>query len=148
MQDIIKIDNTLAMTMGQVTLEQLQYVADRDFKSVINLRSPDESGFVTAEAEQAEELGLNYINIPVRPSEIDRSLIKDIIDRMETISKPTLIHCKSGMRSGLIALIYHALEKNMSAAEVLDKGQQLGISFDSAPKIKQLLQDYLQNKDV
>lgn len=145
MEDIIKIDDTLAMTMGQVTSEQLQYVAEQNFKSVINLRSPDESGFVTAEAEQAEELGLNYTNIPVRPSEIDRSLIEDLIERIETISKPTLIHCKSGIRSGLIALIYYALKQDLSAEEVLDKGRQLGINFDSAPKIKQLLQDYLQN---
>ena len=65
MEIIRKINDELTIA-GQVTLEQLQQVAQEGFKSVLNLRSPDEEGFLSNEQQQVEELGLYYLNIPVK----------------------------------------------------------------------------------
>jgi len=58
METIRKINDELTIA-GQVTLEQLEQVAQEGFKSV-NLRSPDEEGFLSNEQQQAEALGLYY----------------------------------------------------------------------------------------
>jgi len=63
MEAIRKINDELTIA-GQVTPEQLQQVAQEGFKSVLNPRSPDE-GFLSNEQQQAEALGLYYVNIPV-----------------------------------------------------------------------------------
>jgi len=63
MEAIRKINDELTIA-GQATPEQLQQVAQEGFKSVLNLRSPDEEGFLSNEQQQAEALGL-YHNIPV-----------------------------------------------------------------------------------
>jgi uncharacterized protein (TIGR01244 family) len=70
METIRKINNELTIA-GQLTSEQLHQIAQEGFKSVLNLRSPDEEGFLHNEQQQAENLGLYYINIPVKVEAIN-----------------------------------------------------------------------------
>ncbi|MHC5769509.1 MAG: hypothetical protein ACYTXI_28655 [Nostoc sp.] len=51
MEIVRKINDELAIA-GQITLEQLPQVAQEGFKSVINLRSPDEQGFLNSERKK------------------------------------------------------------------------------------------------
>lgn len=53
METIRKINNELTIA-GQLTSEQLQQIAQEGFKSVLNLRSPDEEGFLQNEQQQAD----------------------------------------------------------------------------------------------
>ena len=53
---------------GQPTPETLQNLANEGFKSVINLRSVDETGVLSDEQQQAEAAGLEYVNIPLNPT--------------------------------------------------------------------------------
>ena len=48
---------------GQPTPEELKQAAQEGFKSVLNLRSPDEPGFLSDEQQQAQAAGLQYANI-------------------------------------------------------------------------------------
>jgi len=50
LEAIRKINDELTIA-GQVTPEQLQQVAQEGFKSVLNLRSPDEEGFLSNEQQ-------------------------------------------------------------------------------------------------
>lgn len=50
MENVKKINNELTVA-GQITPEQLQQAVEEGFKSVLNLRSPDEEGFLVDEQQ-------------------------------------------------------------------------------------------------
>ncbi|MEH1778913.1 MAG: sulfur transferase domain-containing protein [Nostoc sp.] len=69
MNIIRKINDELAIA-GQITLDQLQQIGDEGYRSVVNLRLSDETGFLVNEQEKTELLGLYYVNFPTRPEDI------------------------------------------------------------------------------
>ncbi|MEH1788265.1 MAG: sulfur transferase domain-containing protein [Nostoc sp.] len=63
MNIIRKINDELAIA-GQITLDQLQQIGDEGYRSVVNLRLSDETGFLVNKQEKTELLGLYYVNFP------------------------------------------------------------------------------------
>ncbi|NEQ18678.1 MAG: hypothetical protein F6K28_00720 [Microcoleus sp. SIO2G3] len=61
-------------TAGQPTPGDLQQAAQEGFKSVVNLRSPNEADFLSDEQQQAEAAGLNYVNVPLNSKKADHEL--------------------------------------------------------------------------
>jgi protein tyrosine phosphatase (PTP) superfamily phosphohydrolase (DUF442 family) len=59
MENVKRINNQLLVAMGQVTPKQLQQSSQQGFKLVLNLRSPNEAGFLTEEQQQVENAGLH-----------------------------------------------------------------------------------------
>jgi uncharacterized protein (TIGR01244 family) len=103
MENVKKINDELSVA-GQVTPEQLQQAAQEGFQSVLNLRSPDEEGFWEEEQQQVEALGLKYINIPVKISDMKEELATEVLKQIDELPKPALIHCGVSMRAGAMSL--------------------------------------------
>jgi uncharacterized protein (TIGR01244 family) len=143
MENIKRINDQLAVAMGQVTPEQLQQAAQEGFKSVLNLRSPNEEGFLSNEQQQAEKAGLKYVNIPVQPDGMSDELADQVLQEIDQLPKPALTHCKSGMRSGAMTLMYVAIQQGMTADEAMQKGKQMGFDCDSSPPMKQFFEHYV-----
>jgi uncharacterized protein (TIGR01244 family) len=144
MSDTKKVSENLSAT-GQVTPEQLQQAAKEGFKSVLNLRSPDESGFIVDEQQQAQAAGLQYANVPLRPKEANPELTQAAIQQIENLPQPVLIHCAAGGRAGGIALIAAAVQENLTYEQIAQKAKELGINLDQ-PHLKQfLLEKYSAN---
>ena len=139
MTNIKKVSDELSIA-GQVTPDRLQQVAQDGFKSVLNLRSPDEPGFLSDEWQQAEALGLQYANIPLRPSEANQELTKQAIQELDNLPKPVLIHCAAGARAGGIALIATGIQAGLTYEEITAKAGELGISLEQ-PHLKEFLLD-------
>lgn len=91
MEIVRKINDELVIAR-QITLEQLPQVAQEGFKSVINLRSPDEQGFLNSEQKKIELLGLSYINIPVQVELMNDETATSLFEQINTLSKPLLVH--------------------------------------------------------
>ncbi|NEU81380.1 sulfur transferase domain-containing protein [Nostoc sp. UIC 10630] len=128
---------------GQPTPEELKQAAQEGFKSVLNLRSPDEPGFLGDEQQQAQAAGLQYANIPLKPSEANQELIDTAIQEIENLPKPILIHCAAGARAGGIALISNAISEGLTYEEISQKAQELGLNLEQ-PHLKQfLLEKYI-----
>ena len=142
MENIIKINDQFGV-QGQLTPEQLQNLKNTGFQSLLNLRSPDEEGFLHDEQQLAEAAGLQYLNLAVNPGKIDGELTEQFIQHLDCLEKPTLIHCKSGMRAGLIGLIYVAKKRKMTAKQALKMGKKLGFNFEDYPQFKQAIEDSL-----
>jgi uncharacterized protein (TIGR01244 family) len=104
MENVKRVNGPLAVAMGQVTPEELQQAAHEGFKSVLNLRSPSEEGFLSDEQQQAETGGLKYVNLPVKADGLSDELADQILQKIDELPKPALVHCKSGIRSGAMAL--------------------------------------------
>ncbi|MBD2510017.1 phosphatase [Nostoc muscorum FACHB-395] len=128
---------------GQPTPEDLKQAAQEGFKSVLNLRSPDEPGFLSDEQQQAQAAGLQYANIPLKPSEANQELTDAAIQEIENLPKPILIHCAAGARAGGIALISNAISEGLTYEEISQKAQELGLNLEQ-PHLKQfLLEKYI-----
>lgn len=143
MHNIKQVNNDIAVATQQVTPEQLQQAAQQGFKSVLNLRSPDEEDFVTDEQQQAEALGLEYVNIPVKPQGINAQLTDEILQQIDALPKPALIHCKSGMRAGAMALMNVATRSGMTPEQAFAKAQEIGFDCNSNPQMKQFFAEYV-----
>lgn len=144
-KDTIKFDEQLTVATIQLDPEQLQHLTQAGFKSVLNLRSPNETGFLKNEEQLVTKAGLQYVNLPVNPAQLTDQLTEQILEQIELLAKPVLIHCSAGIRSGAMALIYVAIHQGITAKQALEKSQQLGLNLAAKPKIQQFVQDYVAN---
>ena len=126
MNTIRKINDDLAIA-GQITPEQLQQIAQEGFKSVLNLRSPDEKGFLSNEQQQVEGLGLYYINVPVKVEAINDEVAAQLLKTIDELSKPALVHCNNSMRSAALVLMHISTQQGVSLSQAFNQAEQLGL---------------------
>jgi uncharacterized protein (TIGR01244 family) len=143
MENIKYINQDLAVFIGQPSVADLQQSAEAGFKSVLNLRAPQEEDFFTDEQQAAEVAGLNYVNIPLRPDLLSEELIDQILSQIDQLPKPILTHCKTGLRAVTTGLMYIATREGMTAEAAFAKGEELGFSYDDKPRMKQFLPNYI-----
>ena len=126
MDTVRKITNELAIA-GQLTLDELQQLAEEGYRSVVNLRSPNEIGFLDVEQQKVEPLGLRYVNIPIQTKDLSHDDVLPIIEKLVGMPKPMLVHCDSGIRSSIIVLLYIAIEQGMRVEDAFQKVVKLGL---------------------
>ncbi len=126
MNIVRKINDELAIA-GQITLVQLKQIADDGYKSVLNLRLPDEIGLLVDEQEKTELLGLYYINLPFQAEDINDGATLEIFEKITKLPKPVLIHCDNSIRSATIVLLYIALKQGIGFEKALQKVINLGL---------------------
>ncbi len=126
METVRKINDELAIA-GQVSVEELKHSVEDGFRSVLNLRSPNEEGFLTQEQQIAESLGLCYVNIPISVEGLDAALVTQVLQRLDRLPKPALVHCNTAMRAAAIALIRIATRQGIPLDRAFDQVQELGL---------------------
>ena len=95
---------------GQLSEKGIETAAQKGFRTVIDLRSPQEGTAV--EKLVVEKNGLRYVNIPVTASTLGASQA----EQLKTVlsqdgAKPAIIHCRSGHRVNALWSIYQKLKK-------------------------------------
>lgn len=143
MEDVKKLNDDLTIVTGQITSEQIQQAAQEGFKSILNLRSPDEEGFLTEEQQQAEAAGLHYVNIPVLVSTISDESTTDVLQQIDELPKPALIHCKSGLRAGAMALMNVATRQGLSPQQAFEQAHNIGFDCSAQPQMKEFFEHYV-----
>lgn len=88
METIRKINNELTIA-GQIDSAELKRLADEGYKSVLNLRSPDEMGFQSSEQLYAQLLGLHYTNLPIKLTEINSANTVQVFQKL--LNYPNLL---------------------------------------------------------
>lgn len=142
MENVKKINEQLTVA-GQLTVEQLQQASKQGYKAVLNLRSPEEQGFMQDEQQQAEVAGLEYVNIPVKPDGMTGELTDRVLEQIDKLPKPILIHCASSMRAGAMAFMNVATRQGLTAEQLFEKASEAGFNCDSQPQMKQFLESYI-----
>lgn len=137
-----KVNDELFVT-GQVTPEDLQEAAHSGYRSVLNLRAPDEEGVLPNEDQRAKDAGLEYVNVPVKKAEISDALTTTVLQQIDALPKPALIHCASGMRAGAMAFMHVATREGMSAEAAMEKAQAQGFDCNSEPELKAFFEQYV-----
>jgi uncharacterized protein (TIGR01244 family) len=135
------------VTVGpSIGKDKLKKLADKGFKTIVNLSRSGEISQVMKPAEEAEiakELGLEYLHLPVSMSTIKDQHIADFCQHMKTLEGPVFVHCSMGQRSLPLTMIYHALTKKWSAAQVFSKTEDMGVEW-KAPFMKTLVESYIR----
>lgn len=143
MENAKKVSNELSAA-GQVTPEQLQQAAQEGFKSVLNLRSPDEAGYLNDEEQRSQETGLQYASVPLNASEFNQELVEASIREIENLPKPVLVHCGAGARAAAIALIAIAIQEGLTNEQMIEKAKPLDLNLKQ-PHLKQFLRENFEN---
>jgi len=116
---------------GQPTAEDIARLRDEGFKTIVNLRLPEDNGILEDEEHIVEGSGLNYAAIPVSPTVVDDLAVQRFSQAIyDKESRPALIHCGSGGRAGIMLLLHLAIEHGWSVERTLEEGAKLG---DLAP---------------
>lgn len=125
---------------SQLSPDQLRKLPDQGFKSVANLRDYQEESATADDHQLVESLGLAYVNLPIKPAELDEALIEQVLEQVHELPKPLLIYCGSSLRATFIALLYIATHHDLTLEAAKAKGRSLGFDFDSKPPFKHWLE--------
>ena len=90
MTDVKKVNDDLSIA-GQISAEELRKLAIEGFKSVLNLRDPDENGFFHDEKQEAQIVGLEYTNIPLNSQAPNQELTAEAILEIDHLPR-NIIH--------------------------------------------------------
>ena len=116
------------LTGGQPTDEQLAALRDAGYRTVINLRMPNEPG-TGDEPETVAALGMTYVSIPLSgAADLTDENAAALAAALDEAARPVLLHCASGNRVGaLLALKAFRLD-GASAEEALEIGRGAGMT--------------------
>ena len=104
---------------NQPSPSHLRSYKDRGIKAVLNLRGFNQQSYALFEEDSCKNLGLDLISVPFSGSSAPQpEKLLEIIDIMEKIPKPFVLHCKSGAdRAGLVSAMYLIVQKKLSVTE-------------------------------
>ena len=114
------------LAAGQPTGTQVQLAAEDGFKTVLDLRTPDELRDFD-EKEAARLNGVAYVNVPVSPATLDQATIDRFLAAMRKAQKPVLLHCSNGNRVGALWYAWLVLEEGKPPAAALAKAKAVGL---------------------
>lgn len=114
-------------TAGQPSAAALSAVAAAGYKTVIDLRGPNEDRGLD-EKKTVEGLGMSYVNLPVNGASGVSYENANALDRLlANAPKPVLLHCASSNRVGALLALREKL-KGADSEKALDLGVASGLS--------------------
>ncbi|MEA2723286.1 MAG: hypothetical protein QOH59_1057 [Gemmatimonadales bacterium] len=115
------------VTGGQPTADQLKALKEAGGEIVLDLRDPMEPRPV-AEAALVRELGMEYINIPVRAGSLDDTTLEQILAVLRRAGERTVFfHCGSGSRVGGALIPYFILDQGLEEQDAVDQAMRVGL---------------------
>ena len=117
---------------GQPSPRDIEDAHRNGFRTIINLRTPEEPDYLADEERLVESLGLTYASIPVASTTLDDVAVARFSQALESIDgTPALVHCRSGGRAGIMTLLHLAVKHGWTVQETLEESERMG---DIAPK--------------
>lgn len=115
------------VTGGQPTAEQLKALKAAGGDMVLDLRDPMEHRPVD-EAALVRELGMEYVNIPVRAGSLDDATLEHILAVLRRAGDRTVFfHCGSGSRVGGALIPYFILDQGMEEEDAVGQAMRVGL---------------------
>lgn len=115
------------ITSAQPEEEDFEALADADVELVVSLRSDDEDGYWDG-AETADDLGLEYVEIPVEAEEgLTEENAEALHEVLEDSEGDALVHCGTSDRAGALLALRGYWEVDMDADEALELGEAGGL---------------------
>jgi uncharacterized protein (TIGR01244 family) len=123
-----RVTKTGLLVGGQPSPEQLRAIQRAGYRTVINLRPPDERG-TAGERAAVERLGMTFVSIPIRGA---AGLIEDnarklgaALDKPDAL--PAVVHCSTGQRASAMLGLEAFVVDRVSAAAAIEYAKTLGM---------------------
>jgi protein tyrosine phosphatase (PTP) superfamily phosphohydrolase (DUF442 family) len=115
------------ITGGQPNADQLRALRDAGGSIVLDIRDPMEPRPMD-EPAIVRELGMEYVNIPVRAGFLDDSTLERILGVLRGAGERTVyFHCGSGSRVGGALIPYFMLDYAMEEQDAVDQAMRVGL---------------------
>jgi protein tyrosine phosphatase (PTP) superfamily phosphohydrolase (DUF442 family) len=115
------------ITGGQPNAVQLRALKDAGGEIVLDIRDPMEPRLVD-EPALVRELGMEYVNIPVRAGSLDDATLDRILAVLRAAGERTVFfHCGSGNRVGGALIPYFMLDHAMEEEDAVDQAMRVGL---------------------
>ena len=116
---------------GQPTSVQLEQAAAAGYTRILDLRMPSEDrGY--DEAARAEELGIEYVNIPVSGDTLRQAeTIEKFLDSFERADRPVMVHCASGNRVGALYYAFLVQRRGMERSKAKNIAKENGLRSEA-----------------
>lgn len=132
---------------GQPTEKDIATLAEREVKTVINLRSEKEMETAPFDEKAAvEQGGMSYHQMPVGkdpPSEETLAELHKLLD--DPANHPMLMHCRSSNRVGFIWAGFRGKQHGLSVEEAIAEGKSAGML---APFFVENVTKYLEGAEA
>jgi protein tyrosine phosphatase (PTP) superfamily phosphohydrolase (DUF442 family) len=115
------------ITGGQPNAAQLRALKAAGGAMVLDVRDPMESRPVD-EPALVQQLGMEYVNIPVRAGSLDDATLDRILAVLRGAGERTVFfHCGSGNRVGGALIPYFMLDQGMEEEDAVDQAMRVGL---------------------
>jgi protein tyrosine phosphatase (PTP) superfamily phosphohydrolase (DUF442 family) len=115
------------ITGGQPSAEQLAAFKKSGGAVVLDIRDPMEAR-PFSESATVQELGLEYVNVPVISGQLNDQAIDRILEVLRTNKeKQVLFHCASANRVGGALVAYLMLDLGMDEEAATERAMQVGL---------------------
>ena len=122
---------------GQPTPGQLERANELGYKTVINLRQPDEKD--NTDPQRVQDLGMTYVSIPINGStDMTEEKARVLAGALEAAESPVMVHCASGNRVGGLFAMKAFYVDGMSPEEALAVGKEAGMTR-LEPEVREVL---------
>lgn len=125
------------LTGGQPSPRQLKKLADLGYRTIINMRLPEEEG--NTDPRAVSGLGMDYVSLPLAGSAgINEKNARALAEILERSERPVLIHCASGNRIGAIMGLKAHVVDGLSPEKAMEVAKAAGITR-LEPRLRELL---------
>ena len=115
------------ITGGQPSAQQLRALKDAGGGIILDVRDSMESRPID-EPVLVKELGMEYVNIPVRSGSLDDGTIDRILAVLRAAGDRTVFfHCGSGNRVGGALIPYLILDLGMEEEDAVEQAMRVGL---------------------
>ena len=115
------------VTGGQPELRHLQALKAAGASLVVDIRDPMEPRPME-EPEAVRNVGMEYVNIPVRHGALNDESLTRILDALRGAGgKTVFLHCASGNRVGGALLPYFMLDQHAEEEGAIDQAMRVGL---------------------
>jgi uncharacterized protein (TIGR01244 family) len=130
---------------GQPSPAEISLLHDRGFRTVVNVRTPDDEGYLENEERLVESAGLNYAEIPISPKRLDDIAVQRFSQALESVDgKPAIVHCGSGGRAAMMVLLHLAVQNGWSLQHALREGERLSAAPSETSPYRAFFEDYIK----
>jgi uncharacterized protein (TIGR01244 family) len=139
-----RLETTVACG-GTTKPEAIPELKKMGFKSIINLRLPDERGAdIDVEAAAAKSAGLNFVNIPFSYAKPDAKAVDRFLEVIASPgTQPAYIHCAGGGRAAMMWFIKRVVLDKWSTDRAMTEAEALGLT--NVP-LRTFASEYVRNR--
>lgn len=120
------------ITAGQPEEKHFEQLAEAGFKTVVDIRLPEEPRDGFDEPEVIRRAGMEYVNVPVGHETVD----DETLDRLRELlrdpaRRPMLVHCRSANRLGALLIAYFILDEGKTPEEAVEIATRAGLRSEA-----------------